>query len=342
MKIQNAVLPLLFAITLNTSAAFCQVNEPINADYITSDTYFITVIHPQKILSHLDKENATIEYLQEVMTRNAGFDLKKLKSCQVLFAGSGDDEGSEKQVAIVLIFTDKVEIDDISSKMFGGFDYSDDTLEGQSVKKPDGGNMPYFWNPDGKTIVLAEEARMTSLIKNKNGMPTGTALSRKINQDHDFACVIDFNDFSPSRRETVSDMVRFWLPEAIELDEIESMASSCFLSVRCADNVPISLSFEAKDDASAAKLKSTVETAWDQGKEKIDEIKEEIKEDVPTEMEKTAEVLLRAMEIFKTEAKVVANGNTVSVKIERMQGFKELAEMIAELVAMPFRMFDSF
>lgn len=342
MKIQNAVLPLLFAITLNTSAAFCQVNEPINADYITSDTYFITVFHPQKILSHLDKENETVEYLHEAITRNGGFDLKKLKSCQVLFADSEDDDGTSEKVAIVLLFNDKVEIDDIVSKMFDGPEYSDDTLEGQSVKKPDGGNMPYFWNPDGKTIVLAEEARMTSLIKNRNGMPTGTELSRKINQDHDFACVIDFKDFSPSRREVVDEMVSFWLPDAMDLDEIESVASSCFLSVRCADNVPISLSFEAKDDASMAKLKSTVETGWDQGKEKIDEIKGEIKEDIPPEMEKTGELLIKVLDTFKSEGKVVTNGNTVAIKIERMQGFKELAEMIVESVAMPFRMFDSF
>ena len=341
-KLHTLYSALLF-LAICTPLASGQVRQAIDPDYITNDTFLILVLHPQKVISQVGKDNETVQFIQEQLNNNTSIELSKMTRFTLLLGGSNEVDDPSGLVAVVMRFTDDVDAGSFADSMFGFADYTDGELEGVKIKKPGGEiSMPCFWNPDGKTIVMAEERRLASVIKNAAGMPNGTDLSRKISANCDLAFAVDLTNLSETKKEMLGDLTEMWAPQGLNAEEMSKLASSCLMSIQTSDNIPAQFEFQAKDADSMAELKTKVEGMWKQAIEQMDNLQAEFKENMPEAMQATAKAMTDTFKILKSDANVVSSGETVSIQIERMQGFKEAAVLIVEGFAAPFRMIPGF
>ena len=335
-------LPALLVLALCTSSATGQARRSIAPDYITDDTFFILVIHPQKVMSHVGKDNETVKFLQEQIVDNSGLDVSKMTQFALLLGGPKDSQSDDTIVAVVMQFSEKVDSIEVAESMFSFADYGEAKLEGAEILKPNERQGPSFWNPDGKTIVLALEERLAGIIKNSKGMPTETDLSRKISADADCAFAVNLQELSDIRKRMIADMTEMWAPEELNVEEYAKVAKTCAFSIHASDNIPAKLEFEAIDEGSKDQLKTLVDSTWKALLASMQNAEADLKENMPEQMQSTADSLTAAFKIFKSEGNVVSSGSNVSIQIERMQGFKEAAELIVEGVAAPFRFFSAF
>lgn len=354
MLIQKTlIVPAIMFAGLLTTQLQAQLSESRLTEFTSDDTVFAVNINLDEIFTFIDKSREDYKYFTKSLEKEGGLDLTGIRSAFIALGKEVElvDEGShfptpDPFMAYVIRVKNPVKPQEIIDSWFKYS--SEDYIEESLNKKPfyrysdysTNHSPPSVYFPDDSHVVIGFPDRIEGIAKGITDSGTiGADVVSNILPDEHVSFAVQLEGLSNAeRRELVEDIGFSEMIPDEYLDHFVSAKGRIAID----SSVPALLKIEMSDEDKAEKLKSLINTgimigpgALQVQRDMMDE--SEFAEE--EELEKFDSVFDLAEDILK-HSTVSREGNVITFKVAKENGYPDVANQCVSLFAAQMRMVE--
>jgi hypothetical protein len=236
--------------------------------YVASDAVAIAVLRPAQLMAAPIAEMMPIEVASAAGLKYLGFDPADVNEI-VAFAGMPAGEPTADAPAalvygITIKFTKPFKGSAIPTNLRAHAKAGE--LAGRKYLQSPQPNLPSFYAPDGKTLVIAPDATLRQIVEAKDQEKSGPVIDRvhAAPAGSELYVAVDMAAIRPLMAvgllQAAQQMPPGTPPEIQQFFEAPNLISATELTLNLSSDGPVALVVHANDDAAAEKLEAMVDT----------------------------------------------------------------------------------
>ena len=313
-----------------------------DVNYVPDDAFYAMVVRPRQMLEKYgDQTDAPVEALLKTAREQAGLDVENLESVTFVIGfdeevhlAPADDEEAQRRLrpddmfSMVMRFHAPPEQANILDTMFTGNEPAEH--EGKKYHKSKNRYSPSAWFPDEKTLVIANDARLLSLME-AGGMGMGSLRHhlRRSDPSADGALVFSMDTGRPWFK-MVFDREEIPLPMRPIL-ELPTHLDVAVVTADLSRDEPAQMLALAVDEKSAKYLTSVTGEFVKTLQSMLDDNREEIANNAPSP--RIGANMVDLCDRFLKGLKLEQEGRKIRGTLHAEGGMVAAAEMVVELFA---------
>ena len=317
-------------------------NAETDVTYVLDDAFFAMLVRPRQMIEKYgDETDAPLEPLVKTARENAGFDVENLESVMFVVGfdeelhlqAADDDEGGrhmreEDMFSLVMRFHAPPEQAELARKMFESNKPAEH--DGKKYYKSAHRYSPSAWFPDGKTLVIANEARLLTLM-DAGGMGMGSLRHhlRRSDPSADGALVLAMDTGKPWFK-MVFDREEIPLPMRPIL-ELPTHLDVAVVSADLSQDEPARMLALAVDEKSAKYLTSVTGEFVKTLQAMLDDNRDEIASSAPSP--RIGASMVDLCDRFLKGLELEQDGRKIRGTLRAEGGMVAAAEMVVEMFA---------
>ena len=226
----------------------------VDVSYVPQDAVAVVVLRPAKLLASPLGKLLPVEVISAYGVKFTGLDPAKVDE---IIAFGNMPEGAPGY-GVVAKFNEPFKGSAIPASLRA--DAKPGELGGRRYLQSSDPAGKSFYGPDNKTLIVAPDATLRSIVENKDQAKSSPLLDRVLAApaDSDAYLAVDVVSLRP-----MMGMVQMYAqqlpPDAQQFLEIPNLASAAELTLSAASPNPVTLVVHANDDASAEQLESLIQ-----------------------------------------------------------------------------------
>lgn len=305
-----------------------------DTDYITVDYFAAAVVYPRRIadsplLAPLLKGGPAAKPLQEI--RQSGLDPLTIDRATVLFPVPDKSlpKSEQTEPSFILRFNEPVDTKTLLTKLGRGKAPKELTVAGKTCYEDPSGGKGLACAVDDRTLLLAGRGKgeMEKMLTAKGTATPLVERLRQLDAGADLAVVAAFDEAREAVGRLVEQAKLAAPPPLAGIVEIPELAQGLTLTAKLSGDTLLRTVIDGKDDASAARVESTLRKAVEDGKKALQQAEAEMPDGFKEQFApalKLAKDALAGTEIRKTGAQVEAT-------VRRPPGLDEAIKKLGDM-----------
>ena len=171
-------------------------SQQYDTSYINQDTFFVTFLNVQNLLKYEKPDSKLRKDFAEMLKKNAKFDIADLKEMRFQLTGKFEGEAKESDMEDMIFmrfeFFKDIDVDAVMRAMVQNGEEAEH--KGKKYFKPNNKYSPSAYAPDKRTILVAKDEQLTSMMDKPDSMGGMVEQIRKLKNDNDISIAFVHNE----------------------------------------------------------------------------------------------------------------------------------------------------